>query len=58
MLINGGRYLLHWVVCAYAPFPIIGLTVKIADIDTEIIERDVRNTAQLRPGYSPSRGSD
>lgn len=58
MLINGGRYLLHWVICACTPFPIIGLTVKNADTDTEIIERDVRNTAQLRPGDSPSRGSD
>lgn len=58
MLIDGGRYLLHGVICAYAPFPILGLAIQIADTDTKVIERDIRNAAQLGPRYPPNGTSD
>lgn len=58
MLINGGRQLLHRIIYAYAPLPILRLTVKVADIDSEVIERDIGNAAQFGPCYSPNGSSD
>lgn len=45
MLINGGQYLLHGVICANVPFAIPWLTVKIPDIDTEVVERNIGDAA-------------